>query len=176
MKFILSLALIACVWITSTTFRVGPFRYEGMIDSEYLLIAASLGLLIGTLGLYRSSQISTVIMYLCSVIIITVIDHVWGVYGYVDAYKGVQYHVLYPALAALAISPIAFLFRAKSETRAWVLARCWAALILTMFLIGSHVVGLLDVIGPTYIAIVFLALVAAEIVRQYRHWKLNYEI
>jgi hypothetical protein len=170
LRFILSFALIASVWITSTHFRVGPFLYDG-IGSDFILFAASLGLLVGTLGLYRSGRISAVLMYLASVIIITVIDHLWGVYGYVDAYKSVQYQVLYPAVAAIAISPIAFLFRAKSEARASVLARCWAALILTMFLIGSHVFGLLDVIGPTYIAIVFLCLAAAEGLRQYRHWK-----
>lgn len=167
-KFILSFALIACVWITSTTFRVGSFRYGGVIDSEYLLTAASLGLLLGTLGIYRSGPISTVLIYLCSVIIVTVIDHFWGVYGYVDAYKSVQYHVLYFAVTAIAISPLAFLYRTENGVRSSVLARCWAALILTMFLIGSHMFGLLDVIGPTYIAIVFLALVVAEILRQYR--------
>jgi hypothetical protein len=182
-RFILCFVLIGCVWIVSIRYRIGPFDYRGEIifannsgaftDSDRLLLAASLGLLIGLLGLYRSGRISTVLMVLASLAAITAIDHFWSVYGYFDDYKGVPGYVFQPAIASVLIAPLAFLFPAKREASAKVLAACWVALILTIFLIGTNMIGihvlhLEGMIGPTYMQNVFLCLLAAEAVRQAR--------
>jgi hypothetical protein len=182
-RFVLCFALIACVWIVSIRYRIGPFDYRGELtfannsgafpDSDRLLLAASFGLLIGLLGLYRSGRISAVLMVLASLLTITAIDHLWSVYSYGDEYKGVPGYVFQPAIASVLIGPLAFLFPARRGASDKVLAACWAALILTIFLtgtnmIGAHVLHLEGMIGPTYMQNVFLCLLAAEAARQAR--------
>ncbi len=182
-RFILCFALIACVWIVSIRYRIGPFdlpdgRFAAnnsgaFTDSDRLLLAASLALLIGLLGLYRSGRISAVLMTLVSLLIITAIDHAWSVYGYFDEYKGVPGYVLQPTIAAVLICPLSFLFPARREASDRVLAACWAALILTIFLIGTRMLGsqvlqLEGMIGPPYVQNVFLCLLVPEILRQAR--------
>ena len=179
-RFLLCLALIACVWIVSISYRIGAFdfgvpfmtfhRGGDMADSDWLFLAACLGLLIGLLGLYRSGRISTVLMVVVSLLAIFAVDHAWSVSGAVDEYKGVPEQILRPALAPLLIGPLAFLFPARREAENWVLAGCWAVLVLTIFLIGSHVFDLQGMIGPTYMKDVFLCLLACEILRQVRRW------
>ncbi|HEX4739380.1 MAG TPA: hypothetical protein VH331_17670 [Allosphingosinicella sp.] len=180
-RFILCFVLIACVWIVSIRYRIGPFDYRdgitfasnsgGFTDSDLLLLAASLGLLIGLLGLYRSGRISAVLLVLASLLTITAIDHAWSVYGYGDEYKGVPGYVFKPAIASVLIAPLAFLFPARREASDKVLTACWAALTLTIFLIGTNMIGahvlhLEGMIGPTYMQNVFLCLLAAEAARQ----------
>lgn len=186
-RFLLCLALIACLWIVSISYRIGPFRYDGSLiighpptllaPSDWLLLAASLGLLAGLLGLYRSGRVSAVLMTLISLLVLTGIDHVWGAYGYVDEYKGLPPYALQPALAALMIGPLAFLFPARREANDKVLAASWAALTLTIFLIGTRMMGsqvfhLQSMIGPTYMQNVFLCLLVPEILRQARRLRL----
>ena len=182
-RFILCFVLIACVWIVSIRYRIGPFDYRGdlivfnnsgaLTDSDRLLFVASLGLLIGLLGLNRSGRISVVLMVLASIVGITAIDHVWSVYGDGTEYKLVPGYVFQPAIASVLIAPLAFLFPARREGSDKVLAASWATLILTMFVIGSHtivtrVLHLEAMIGPTYMENVFLCLLAAEALRQAR--------
>ena len=55
------------------------------------------------------------------------------------------------------------------------LAAGWAVLILTIVLvgnnaIGTHVLHLEGMIGPTYMQDVFLCLLACELLRQARRW------
>lgn len=190
-RFILCFALIACVWIVSISYRIGPFDYRGEIivannsgaftDADRLLLAASLALLIGLLGLYRSGRISAVLMVLVSLLIITAIDHVWSVYGAVDEYKGVPGYVLKPAIAGVLICPLAFLFPRRPEANGKALGACWAMLALAIVLmgtnsIGTHVLHLEGMIGPGYMPIVFLCLLAAEVLRQALRWRLNYGV
>jgi hypothetical protein len=112
-------------------------------------------------------------MVLVSLVAITAIDHFWSVYGYFDDYKGVPSYVFQPAVVSILIAPLAFLFPARREASDKVLAASWVALILTIFLIGtnmigSHVLHLEGMIGPTYMQNVFLSLLAAEAARQAR--------
>jgi hypothetical protein len=175
-RFSLCFTLIACLWIVSISYRIGPFDHQGefwvpnnsgaFADSDGLFLAAALALLIGLLGLYRSGRISAVLMVLVSLLAITAIDHLWSVYGYFDDYKGVPAYVLKPAIAAVLICPLAFLFPARREASDRVLALCWAALILAIFVIGNHMLGLQSMIGPTYMKDVFLCLLACETLRQ----------
>lgn len=183
-RFVLCFVLVACAWIVSIRYRIGPFDYRGEIvvannsgaltDSDRLLLAASLGLLVGLLGLYRSGRISAVLMVLASLLAITAIDHFWFLYGYFDEYKGVPGYVFQATITSVLIAPLAFLFPAKGEASTKVLAACWAALMLTIVLlgttmIGTHVLHLQGMIGPTYMQIAFLCLLAAEGARQAQH-------
>lgn len=175
-RFSLCFTLIACLWIVSIRYRVGPFDLGGELwvpnnsgaftDGDRLLLAASLALLIGLLGLYRSGRISAVLMVLVSLLVITGIDHVWSLHAMVDDYKIVPQYVVRPAIAAVLICPLPFLFPAERDASNRLLAAGWAALILAIFLIGLHLPGLTSVIGPTYMQTVFLSLVACELVRQ----------
>src|SRR5205085_10246514 len=113
----------ACLWIVSIRYRVGPFDLGSELwvpnntgaftDADRLLLAASCALLIGLLGLYRSGRISAVLMVLVSLLLITGIDHVWGLHATVDEYKGVPPYIVRPAIVAVLICPLPFLFRAK---------------------------------------------------------------
>jgi hypothetical protein len=182
-RFILCFAMIACVWIAGIRYRIGPFDYQGgMIvlkdldafsDADRLLLLATLGLLIGLLGLYRAGRVSAVLMVLASLVVITAIDHIWSAYGYGDEYKGVPEYVLRPAITPVLIGSLAFLFPAGREASNKALAVCWALLILTVILAGSQSIGarllhLEGMIGPTYMQNVFLCLLAAEAVGQAR--------
>ena len=64
-----------------------------------------------------------------------------------------------------------------SASQTYVGAACWAALILTIFLIGTNMIGthvlhLEGMIGPTYMQNVFLCLLVPEILRQARRLRL----
>lgn len=179
-RFLLCLALIACLWIVSISYRIGAFDFQGadfafhmgsgFAASDGLFFAALLALLIGLLGLYRSGRISAVLMVLVSLIVLAAADHAWGIYGYFDDYKGLPRYVMQPAILSVLICPLAFLFPARPAANDKVLALCWAALILLIFLIGNHMLGLNSMIGPTYMKDVFLCLVAVEALRQ--AWRL----
>jgi hypothetical protein len=183
-RFSLCFTLIACLWIVSISYRIGPFDHQGefwvpnnsgaFADSDGLFLAAALALLIGLLGLYRSGRISAVLMVLVSLLAITAIDHLWSVYGYFDDYKGVPAYVLKPAIAAVLICPLGFLFPRRSEASGKQLIGCWAALALTVFLLGTrtghNMLGLQSMIGPTYMQNVFFCLLACEALRQARRW------
>ena len=180
-RFSLCFALIACLWIVSISYRIGAFDYQddfwvpnnsgAFATSDRLFLAALLALLIGLLGLYRSGRISAMLMVLVSLLAITAIDHLWSVYGYFDDYKGLPAYVVKPAIAAALICPLAFLFPRRPEANGRVLACCWAALILTIFVIGTHMLPLQSMIGPTYMQNVFLCLLACELLRQtWRLW------
>lgn len=183
-RFSLCFALIACLWIVSISYRIGPFDYRGdfwvpnnsgaFAASDGLFLAAALALLIGLLGLYRSGRISAVLMVLVSLLTLAAIDHVWSVYGYFDDFKGVPAYVVKPAIAAVLICPLAFLFPARREASDKLLALCWAALILAIFVIGTHMLPLQSMIGPTYMQNVFLCLLACEALRQARRWWLTH--
>ncbi len=173
-RFSLSLALIACLWVVSISYRFGPFNYEGspvigdltFAASDGLFLAAVLALLIGLFGLYRSGRISAVLIVLVSLAALAIADHLRAVYGYFDEFKAVPRYVVQPAILAVLISPLPFLFPARRAANGRVLAGCWAALVLLIFLIGNHMLGLKDMIGPTYMKDVFLCLLACEILRQ----------
>ena len=179
-RFLLGFALIACLWIVSISYRIGAFDFQGadfafhmsggFAASDGLFLAALLALLIGLLGLYRSGRISAVLIVLVSLIALAAIDHFWSAYGYFDDYKAVPRYVMQPAILAALICPLAFLFPARPAANDKVLALCWAALILLIFLIGSHMLGLTSMIGPTYMKDVFLCLIAVEALRQARRW------
>lgn len=189
-RFLLCLALIACLWIVSISYRVGAFDYrDGFIvpnnsgayaASDGLLLAATLALLVGLFGLYRSGRISAVLMVVASLLAITTIDDIWGRIGAVDEYKGVPGFVIKPAIAAVLICPFALLLPARRESDRKLLAGCWAALALTVFMLGTRtghsMLGLHSMIGPTYMTNVFLCLLVPEMVRQYRYWKLAYSV
>jgi len=181
-RSLLCFALIACVWIVGIRYRVGGFDYQGEMivhnsgaftDADQLLLVASLGLLIGLAGLYRAARVATVLMVLASLLAITAIDHAWAVYGYVDEYKGVPGYAFRPAVASVAIGPLALLFPVGRQGSGKALAACWALLVLTVVLLGSQSIGanvlqLWGMIGPSYMPNVLLCLVAAEAARQAR--------
>lgn len=183
-RFLLCFTLIACLWIVSIRYRIGPFDYNGgfwvpnnsgaFTDADRLLLAATLALLVGLLGLYRSGRISAVVMVIFSLLLITMIDHGWAKFGGDSTeYKAVPGYVLKPAIAAVLICPLAFLFPARREASGKALAACWAGLILTLILIGGHdlstrVFNLQSVIGPYYMQDVFYCLLACEVLRQIR--------
>ena len=182
-RFILCFALIACLWIVSISYRIGRFDYRdhiifasdagGFTYSDRLLLIASLALLVGLLGLYRAGRVSAVIMVLASLLAITAIDHLWTVYGDFDEYKGVPGYVFQPAVTSVLIAPFTFLFPARRAANGKWLAVCWAVLILTIVLIGSQSIGsnilhLWGMIGPSYMGNVFLCLLAVETARQAR--------
>jgi hypothetical protein len=182
-RFILCCALIACLWIVSISYRIGRFDYRdhiifasdagGLTYSDRLLLIASLALLVGLLCLYRAGRVSAVLMVLASLIAITTIDHPWAVYRDFDEYKGVPSYVFQPAVASVLIAPFPFLFPARRAANAKSLAVCWAVLILTMVLLGSQSIGsnilhLWGMIGPSYMENVILCLLAVEAARQAR--------
>lgn len=182
-RFILCFALIACLWIVSISYRIGRFDYRdhiifasdagGLTYSDRLLLIASLALIVGLLGLYRAGRVSAVLMVLASVLAITVIDHLWTVYRDFDEYKGVPGYVFEPAIVSVLIAPFPFLFPARPAANGKSLAVCWGVLILTMVLIGSQSIGsnvlhLWGMIGPSYMENVFLCLLTVEAARQTR--------
>jgi hypothetical protein len=182
-RSLLCFVLIACVWIVGIRYRVGGFDYQGetivpnnsgaFTDADRLLLMASLGLLIGLAGLYRAARVATMLMVLVSLLAITAIDHGWAVYGYVDEYKGVPGYAFRPAVAAVAIGPLAFLFPVGRQGGGKALAACWAVLVVTIVLvdsqsIGANVLQLWGMIGPGYMQNVLLCLLAAEAARQAR--------
>jgi hypothetical protein len=189
-RFLLCFALIACLWIASIRFRIGAFRYEGQwlvadnsgafTYSDGVLLAATVALLVGLIGLYRSGRVSAVLMVLASLVVITTIDDIWGTHGYVDEYKGVPSHVLKPAIAAALICPLALLFPEKREADGKLLAGCWVALALAVLLLGTrtghNMLGLQSMIGPSYMLNVFLCLLMPEILRQIRRLRLAYGV
>jgi len=182
-RFLLCFVLIACVWIVGIRYRVGGFDYQGEMivpnnsgaftDADQLLLVASLGLLIGLAGLYRAARVATMVMVLASLLAITAIDHEWAVHGCVDEYKGVPAYAVQPAVASVVIGPLALLFPVGRQGGGKALAACWAALILTIVLVGSQSIGanvlqLWGMIGPGYMQNVLLCLFAAEAARQAR--------
>ena len=112
-RFSLCFALIACLWIVSISYRIGPFHYEGspvignltFAVSDGLFLAGVLALLIGLSGLYRSGRISAVLMVLVSLAALASADHLWAVYGYFDDLKAVPRYVVQPAILAVLICP-----------------------------------------------------------------------
>jgi hypothetical protein len=176
-KVILAFSLITCLWLASITYRTGSFVYHDSIESDYLMIAIAIALLVSTLKFYKNGAISTIVIYLSAISIITTIDYLWAIYGYVDAYKHIGAYMMYATATSLIIAPLSFLLKARHEPNGLALSGCWVALIVVTFAIGTHMFNLgYGMIGSSYLELVFASLIAAEVVRQYRRWQLEYGI
>jgi len=170
-RLLISTVLVICVWITSIVFRVGPSPMYGQLDGEYLLMISSISLLIGTVLTYRTGPSLTIIIYIFDIIVISCLDSIWNLYGYLDDYKGVVYFSLYAAALSIVVFPLSIPLKTSRDSSNFAIIICWIAFAFIVVLIGFHAMNIgYGMIGSSYIQIVFLVLFIAEIIRQYRRW------
>lgn len=176
-RFVLSMSLIGCLWFTSIVFRSGSWAHNGSIGSDWFLVITALALFVATYRQYNTDAISTVLIYLVCIIIITALDTYWESHDSFDGYKGLENYTIFPMISSLVVALTSFLLVSRREPNRLVLALSWSALILTVFAIGNHALGLgYGMIGSRYIIIILVALVGAELARHYRRWKAEYDV
>jgi uncharacterized protein YqgC (DUF456 family) len=164
-RFIVCFLLTSCLWLVGVVFRARPESIHGY----YLILFAALVFVAGTIRLYRTQPTVTVGLFTLCIILITVIDDLWEARGYFDDYMIVKQYALIPALGLIPIGAVTLAYKEDVQPNHLNLVIVWFAMIGVVLLVAEHV--LIDgygMIGRRYAALVFLALVIAEIVRQYR--------